>query len=141
MLYDIIMIDADKIKPQIKELAEKHGLSLVAIFGSQVSGKTHKESDVDFAFTADKYISPRETAEIIFDFTRYLKVGANIELVNLKNASPLLLKQIAMNSLLMYEKEPHLYNLFKIYAIKRYMEERKFLKLRDLSLNKFLQKV
>lgn len=135
------MIDTDKIKPQIKELAEKYGLSLVVLFGSQVTGKTHKESDVDFAFTADRYISPRETAEIIFDFTRCLKIGADIELVNLKNASPLLLKQIAMNSILMYEKEPHAYNLFKIYAIKRYMEERKFLKLRDLSLNNFLQKV
>lgn len=141
MLYDVVMIDIDKIKPQIKELAEKYGLSLVVLFGSQVAGKTHKESDVDFAFTADKYISPRETTEIIFDFTRGLKTGVNVELVNLKNASPLLLKQIAMRSLLMYEKEPHLYNLFKIYAIKRYIEERKFLKFRDLSLNKFLQKI
>ena len=135
------MIDMDKIKPQIKELAEKYGLKLVMLFGSQASGKTHKESDVDFAFTADEYISSRETAEIIFDFTRCLKIGADIELVNLKNASPLLLKQIAMNSFLMYEKEPHGYNLFKIYALKRYMEERNFLKLRDLSLNKFLQRI
>lgn len=135
------MIDADKIKPQIKELAEKYSLGLVILFGSQVTGKTHKESDVDFAFTADRYISMRETAEILFDFTRCLKIGSNIELVNLKNTSPLLLKQIATNSLLMYEKEPHSHNLFKIYAIKRYMEERKFLKLRNLSLNKFLQKI
>ena len=135
------MIDTDKIKPQIKKLAQKYGLSLVVLFGSQVTGRTHKESDVDFAFTADKYISPRETAEIIFDFTRCLKIGANIELVNLKNASPLLLKQIAMNSLLMHEKEPHAYNLFKIYAIKKYMEDSKLLKLRNLSLNKFLQKI
>ena len=135
------MIDAEKIKPEIKKLAQKYGLSLVVLFGSQVTGRTHKESDIDFAFMVDKHISPRETAEILFDFTRYLKIGANIELVNLKNSSPLLLKQIAMNSLLMYEKEPHSYNLFKIYALRRYMEERKFLKLRDLSLNKFLQKV
>lgn len=141
MLYDIVMIDTDKIKPQIKQLAEKYGLGLVMLFGSQVTGKTHKESDVDFAFTAGKYISPRQTAEILFDFTRCLKIGADIELVNLKNASPLLLKQIAMKSLLMYEKEPHSYNLFKIYALKRYMEERRFLKLRNLSLNKFLQKI
>ncbi|MBM2817824.1 MAG: Nucleotidyltransferase domain protein [Parcubacteria group bacterium] len=135
------MFDADKIKPQIKDLAEKHGLSLVMLFGSQVTGKTHKESDFDIAFTADKYISPRETAEILFDFTRDLKIGGDIELVNLKHASPLLLKQVAMNSILLYEKEPHLYNLFKIYALKRYMEERRFLKLRELSLNKFLQKI
>lgn len=141
MLYDVAMIDTDKIKPQIKELAEKYGLSLVLLFGSQVSGKTHKESDYDFAFAAGRYISPRETAEIIFDFTRELKLGNNIELVNLKNAPPFLMKQIAMNSLLMYEKEPHSYNLFKIYAIKRYMEEKKFLKLKELSLNKFLQTV
>lgn len=141
MLYDIVMIDTDKIKPQIKELSEKYGLKLVILFGSQVTGRTHKESDFDIAFTADKLMGLRETAEILFDFTKELKVGSNIELINLKNASPLLLKQIAMNSLIMYEKEPHLYNLFKIYAIKRYMEERKFLKFKDLSLNKFLQKV
>lgn len=141
MLYDIVMIDMDKIKPQIKKLAEKYGLSLVMLFGSQVSGKTHKESDFDFAFATEIYKSPRETAEMLFDFTRELRIGNNIELVNLKNASPFLLKQVAMNSILIYEQGPHLYNLFKIYAIKRHMEERKFLKLKELSLNKFLQKV
>lgn len=141
MLYDIAMIDTDKIKPQIKKLAEKYGLDLVMLFGSQVTGKTHKESDFDFAFMADKYISPRETAEITFELTIELKIGKNIELVNMKNAPSLLLKQVAMKSILMYEKTPHLYNLFRIYAIKRYMEEKKFLKLKELSLNKFLQRV
>ena len=55
-MYDIIMIIADKIKPQIKKLAEKHGLSLVILFTlvRRSRAKTHKESDYDFAYLSDK---------------------------------------------------------------------------------------
>lgn len=34
---------------QIKKIAEKYGVNTLYLFGSQASGKTHKNSDYDFA--------------------------------------------------------------------------------------------
>ena len=95
-MYDIIMIIADKIKPQIKKLAEKHGLSLVILFGSQVAGKTHKESDYDFAYLSDKKLSFEDEGKIIIDLAEV--IGARderlINLTDIKKAGAFLLKEI-----------------------------------------------
>jgi len=54
----------------IKKLAEKHGLVLVALFGSVAKGKIHKQSDVDLAVLAEHRLRPAELAEMQFDFSR-----------------------------------------------------------------------
>ena len=73
-------------------------------------------------------------------FTQKLKLK-NLEMVDLKTAPPLLLKKVATESILLYEKEPSLFADFKIYALKYFMEAKKLLDLRKLSLDRFLQKV
>jgi predicted nucleotidyltransferase len=134
------MINIEEIKPKIKMLAEKYGLSLVLLFGSQVTGKTHPKSDIDLAFISEKPISPMEIAKMQTEFSEELGLK-NIEMIALNGAHPLLLKQVAQKSIVLFEKEPSLFSQFKIYAIKRYMESKKLFELRELSLNKFLQKL
>jgi len=134
------MINIKNIKPKIKGLAEEFNLSLVVLFGSQASGKTHSKSDIDFAFLSDRNMSLREIAQMQFDFCKKLKLQ-DLELVDLKKAPPLLLKQVAQKSILLYEKKPLVFNNFNIYAIKRFMEAKKLLDLRKLSFNKFLQTI
>jgi predicted nucleotidyltransferase len=134
------MFNITKIKPEVKKLAEKYHLSLVVLFGSQVSGITHPQSDVDFAFLPEKRMSLIEIAKMQIVFSQRLKLK-NLELVDLRAAPPLLLKQIAKKSVLLYEKEPFLFANFKIYALKCFMEAKKLLDLRESSLNKFLQRI
>ncbi len=134
------MIDFNMLKPKIKELALKHQLSLVVLFGSQATGKTHPKSDVDFACLSKKPARPMDIARIAEDFSEKLGIK-NLELVFLNGAYPFLLKQIAQKSKILYEEEPSLFAKFKIYAVKRFLEEKKLLDLREMSLNKFLQKV
>ena len=90
------MIDVEKIKPQIKKLAEKHGLILVMLFGSRVTGKTHKESDFDFAYLSDKKLSFEDEGRIIIELAPI--IGARderlINLSNIRKAGALLLKEI-----------------------------------------------
>ena len=81
----------------------------------------------------------REIAEMESEMTKELQLK-DIELINLKMAPPLLLKQIAQKSILLYEKEHSAYARSKIYAHKRHMEAKKLFKLRDVSFHKFLQK-
>jgi hypothetical protein len=85
-------------------------------------------------------MSLMEIAGMHMAFSQKLKLK-NLELVDLKTAPPLLLKQATEKSVLLYEKEPLLFANFKIYALKRFMEAKKLFDLRNSSLNKFLQKV
>jgi len=134
------MIDIAGIKPEIEKLAKKYRLSMIVLFGSQVSGKTHPQSDFDFAFLSEKRMSLIGIARMQSVFIRKLKLK-NLEMVDLKTAPPLLLKKVADESILLYEKEPSLFADFKIYAYKYFMEAKKLLDLRKLSLDRFLQKV
>lgn len=134
------MLNIADIKPEIEKLAKKYRLSMVVLFGSQVSGKTHPLSDVDFAFLSEKRMTLIEIARMQTIFIRELRLK-NLEMVDLKTATPLLLKKIADESILLYEKESLLFADFKIYAYKYFMEAKKLIDLRKLSLNRFLQKV
>ena len=52
------MLNITEIKPEIEKLAKKYRLSMIVLFGSQVSGKTHPQSDFDFAFLSEKKNEP-----------------------------------------------------------------------------------
>ncbi len=134
------MLDTEQIKPKIEKLAKKYHLSLVALFGSQAVDKTHFQSDVDMAFLSSERMSLIDVSKMTMDFSKELEIG-NLELVDMKNASPLLLKQVAQKSILLYEKEPSFFADFKIYAYKRFMEAKPLLDMREVSFNKFLQNI
>ena len=133
------MIETDKAKIKVEKLAKKHKLLLVVLFGSQVSGKTHSNSDTDIAFFSEKRMSLKDIAQMQMDFVQTLKMK-KIDLVALNGAHPLLLKQVAVKGKLLYEKEPSAFARFKIYALKRFMEAKPLLELRNSSLKKFIQK-
>jgi len=130
--------DIEKIKNDIEILAVKYHLSLVILFGSQASGKTHAKSDTDIAFTSDKRIRPYEVAKMHLEFTQCLKIK-NIELVDLHDAPPLLLREIARQSIVLYEKDQSQFARLKIYALKRYMEAKPLLSLRTKSREDFVR--
>ncbi len=131
------MIEVKKIRNKVEELAQKYKLSLVVLFGSQVLDKTHSRSDVDIAFFSERKMSIKNIAEMQTDFIQTLKIK-KIDLVALNNASPLFLKQVAMKGKPLYEKESSTFAEFKIYALKRFMEAKPLLKLRDSYLDKFV---
>lgn len=143
---DILCYDHDmrpnvtEMKLAVKKIAEENDLSLVLLFGSQARGKTHKGSDFDFGVMAQKRFVPREIALLSFVFSQALKIkDETIEILDLKSAPPLLLKEISKDAVLLYEKEPLLFARFKVYALKRYFEARPLLELRRLALNRSLK--
>lgn len=133
--YSMDMAKIDKKK--IAELAKRYDITLVVLFGSQVSGFTHKESDVDIAYMSDRKLSFDEEALLN---TRLGEIMRNdkVSLVNLKTASPLLLKQVMTNALVLYEKTPHLATEELLYALRVYEEARPIFELRRQYL---LQKI
>jgi uncharacterized protein len=130
--------EIEELKKLVHSLATEQGLYLIVLFGSQATGKVHLHSDIDLAVLKDKKLSPLEIAKLQLEFIEVLG-EKNVEVVDLKQASPLLLRQIADQGKLLFEKEESSYSLFKLSAYKKHMEAGYLYKLKEESLNKFLR--
>lgn len=140
MCYSVIMLEIDKIRPKIEELAKKYQLSLMVLFGSQVEQKyLHKESDFDIAYLSEKDLDLMEEAKLICDLMPIFG-SDKVELVNLKKTGPLLMKQIFEKHNILHCKDSEIYHRYKIYALKRYIEAQPLFSLRNLLIKKFFQK-
>lgn len=113
--------DVQKTKAEIEKLARQYGLTLVVLFGSQVTGNTHPESDFDAAYLSDKRMSFDEEAQINAALTEIFKSN-EVQLVNIKNASPLLLRRMVQSAIVLYEKRAHLFDEVYVYALRVYEE-------------------
>lgn len=133
------MIDTDKIKPQIKKLAEKYGLDLLVLFGSQAIGKIHKESDFDIAYLSGKKLSFEDEGRIIIDLAKI--IGAQderlVNLCNIKKAGALLLKEIFDQHQVLFCADRNVYDLYKIFSVKNFLDSRPLFDLRDYLIGKY----
>jgi len=128
----------DIFKKKVADVAQKHNLSCVVLFGSQATGKTHALSDTDIAFiSSGREIDYRDQFKIQTDFSDSLKID-NIELVNMRRVSPLLMKQIADKGKLLYEDRRGRFVNFKVLAFKLYVETAPLRRLREQYLNRFI---
>lgn len=124
-------------KEELTKIAEKYGLNLLVLFGSQATGKTHPKSDVDIGYTANGQLELNTRFEIGKDISRVLERD-DIELVDLQRISPLMKKIVADEGVLLYEREPGMFELFCIYAFKLYVETKPLRELRYQSLKNFI---
>ncbi|TSC67745.1 MAG: DNA polymerase beta domain-containing protein [Parcubacteria group bacterium Gr01-1014_73] len=121
------MIDIQTIKPKIKELAEKYGLSLVLLFGSQATGAAHGKSDVDIAILKTKDV---DKFKIHDDFCDIFKRD-DIEIVNMNEASPTMMYVVVRDGKLLYENAPDAFFSWKLYAIWVWLDTAWLRRLRD----------
>lgn len=126
---------SDKQNIRIKELAQKHHLRLVLLFGSRVTGKIHKESDFDVAYLSEKKLSYDDEVDINFQFTNIFRHD-RVDTVDIKRASPLLMFGIFRQCQVLFEIDNLVFPTYRVYAFKKYIEakpyyEEKFDKLRN----------
>lgn len=122
-----------EMRARIAAIAEKYRLSLALLFGSQATGKTHTQSDVDIAILSENGLRPRELAELAYEIASALHIK-EIDITDLDSAPPLLLAEIARSARSLYERKPSDFARFRIYAIKRFMEAKKLFQLRDATI-------
>lgn len=111
------MVDKDKLQ----KMADEFGLDLIVLFGSSATGKTHKGSDVDIAVKAEKKLDILELAKIQLAFSEALGRG-DVEVVDIRSASPLLLRQLTEQGQALYAKDPDDFARLRMYAFKIYVE-------------------
>lgn len=117
----------EELKEPIKNLAEKHNLEFVVVFGSQSTGNIHSKSDVDIAVIShDKVNIPRLMSEFSEIFKR-----DDVQVVDLGLASPTLMYAVVNDGKMLYENQPSAFFVWKLYAIKVWMETSWLRKLRD----------
>lgn len=134
------MLDIEALKPKIEKLAEKYNLSLVVLFGSQAEEKfLHKESDFDIAYLAKKDLNLIDESKLICDLMPVFG-SDKIDLTNLKKSGPLLMKRVFSNHKILFCKDLTQYYQYKIYSMKRYLEEKFLFDFTAKQSKRFLEK-
>jgi len=126
-----------KIKDVGKNIATKYGLQLLILFGSQATGKVHKDSDIDIGFISNHHYGPLEKARIQLDYEQSTGLGP-IELVDLKLMPPLLQRYVSLEGVLIYEQESMDFAKRQILGIKLAMEARSLLDMRSATLGTYI---
>jgi len=126
---------------KIKKIAKKYNLDLLLLFGSQLGEKKylHQESDFDIAYLSKKNLNLMKEAKLICDLIPIFK-SDKVDLVNLRRAGPLLMKQIFENHKILYCSNPKIYYRYKIYAERKYTEAKSLFQLNEYLIKQFLKK-
>src|SRR3989338_10962993 len=128
--YDKSMIALDEIREKLLgELANKYELRLVILFGSQVSGRTHQESDYDIAYLSNRELSIEEEGHFILSLMPILRVKDErlVNLINVRTSGPLMLHSITNKGRVLFEQKPSLFLSLKLYAWKIFIDSQSFI--------------
>jgi len=129
------IISIEGIKDKLAPLFKDRRLKLVLLFGSAVLGNVHKESDIDLAFLFDR---PVDILSLTNRVIRFLHAD-NIDVVDLRRASPLLKFSVVKNGRVLYEKLPGMFNEFYSLAFRMYVDTKKLRDAQEISINHFLR--
>lgn len=115
---------------KIKNIAKSYDLKLILLFGSQVSQFLNKESDFDVAYLPEKKIDFQSECRFNYELTKVFG-SDRVDTVDLEKSPPLLTQQIFKSHQILFCSDRKAYNLYKIYAFKRFIEAAPIFRLRD----------
>lgn len=117
----------------LKPIIDKYNIILLVTFGSFGTPRFNSNSDIDIAFKSKEELSNDEKLNLIKGFIDYFKRD-NIDLVDIRRASPLLLYEIACNGKVLYEDNNSFLH-FKLHASFRYSDTKHLRKARKAYLD------
>ena len=129
------LISAKEIRNKLSPMFQDAELQLILLFGSTVSGKIHKRSDIDLAFLFDK---PADILALTNQVIRLLHTDL-VDVVDLRRANPLLKFSAVKNGSLLYERAPGIFNGFYSLAFRMYVDTKKLRDAQTLSIKQFLK--
>ncbi len=113
--------DIEQAKKVAETVTKKYGLSFVALFGSQATGRAHEHSNTDIgvAKCSASYFEELfvPNIEIEGEFSRVL-IRNDIKVVNLSTASPTIMRTVVSEGIVLYETHPNAFFEWKLFAMK-----------------------
>lgn len=113
-------------------------IDIIILFGSQVTGRITRRSDIDIAVLGKKPLNLSQKTQLTEQLAKKFDLPEDqIDLVDLWSASPLLQHEVAETGRLLIGKK---YNFvrFRVLAWKRYLDTAKFRRAREKLLEKKL---
>lgn len=107
----------------MENIIKKYDLELLVTFGSFQTDRFQKQSDLDIAYISKRNLTMDEEISLLSALVFYFQKD-NIDLVNLKKASPLLAYEVACNGRILFETKNR-FLLFKIQASARYIDTKR----------------
>ena len=131
--------DNEKLIPSDlpQEIAKKFSIYFLLLFGSKAEGTDTADSDVDIAVYADHVLSEEEKINLAFELSLIFKTE-NIDLVDIKSASPMLKRKIFEKYKILYLKEPFILYQVELSSLREYDESKILYEIRNQRLKEFL---
>lgn len=111
-------------KEKFNGICRKYNLSLVILHGSYAKGTATPKSDIDAGLLGDPGIIEEKYFDILRDFSSIF--GDKFDPVFLNGAESMITYHVAIDGVPLYEKNKGLFSSFKMSAIARYQDTKKF---------------
>lgn len=122
----------------LKHLCKKYNLSLLILHGSYVNGMVTSKSDIDIGFLGDPSIIKEKYFDILKDFTSIF--GDKFDPLFINGAEAMITYHVALGGIPLYEKTKGLFNMFRLGALARYFDTKKFRVLEKRYIKLAIQK-
>ncbi|MFW6140596.1 MAG: type VII toxin-antitoxin system MntA family adenylyltransferase antitoxin [Acidobacteriota bacterium] len=126
-------------KEKLETLCQKYNIKLMILHGSYAKGNARSESDIDIGILSQKKFDFDEQIKVVSDFSEVF--GDKFDPVFLNGAEPLISYQVAVNGRLLYEAKKGMFHQFRIQAVARYMDSKKFRVMEKLYLKRAIEKM
>lgn len=124
----------------VKNFCKKNGIELLVLFGSSAGDKPETSRDIDLAVKFKEGVCISKL-DLIYKLDDFFK-GKNIDLVLLTaDTDPLLLYEIFMKGVCLFEKKKNIFEKDKLRAWKLYLDTKKIRDMRGKYLKDFVRKV
>jgi len=125
-------------REKIKKLCEKHRINLLILHGSHATGTATSKSDIDIGILSSEKVDANRYFAIMKDFGSIF--GDKFDLVFLNGAEPMISYRVALLGKPLYENKKGLFASFRIQAIARYMDSKKFRAMERLYIKHAIEK-
>lgn len=109
---------------ELRIICEKYSLSLVILHGSFAKGTSTPKSDIDVGLLGDSRAVNKNYFGILEGLASIF--GDKLDPVFINGAESMITRNVALNGVPLYERTKGLFNSFKVTAIARYMDTKKF---------------
>ena len=109
---------------RLKMLCQKNGILLIILHGSHAKGNVREKSDIDIGILSRKKFDSSMQLNILNELGEVF--GDRFDPVFLNGAEPLISYRVAIHGKPLFEDEERIFQRFRIQAIARYMDSKKF---------------